>query len=1249
MGITLLTCLLILTGFVTNIAADSSEMYHNEDTSVVVNVKRHLKKDELQLEFEITSDETITIDAIKIDDRTIKGNDYRYSHAVGENGQYKFTVSYTRTVLLEKENTENQTIQRQESFDFVVTVDELNQKETEASQTQEDNATDEDESVALSEILDIDAPLDVVVPDSNEVITLQPTARARSVSGGYQFRAAGGHVVTVRSLGIGRAGAKRVIDGYTIWDYRYQDMPAIYVDGKLAYCLEPLIAPARTSNASSISLNDLTTLKVSDVSSRSLTLTEAQKNRITYIANYGYGYDTHTSDLWIWATQRAIWEELGWEVFAPDAPNTDGMVREILNLVATHNDKPRWDNTVLDVKLGETIDLSERIVSQFDIHSTSGLTILEHRGSTLKVRIDSKNASLLLRKKQGIETGTSIVYSDGNSQKVSVFKLYDPLISRIRFEVKSGHLELTKTNNFKEVLSGVTYAFSEHRDMSHPFATHKTDAQGKILIQDIDAEKVIYYRETDTVEGHVLDDTIHGLTIVSGETVRKAHTNIAIEGQAKLIKTDGHRKLLEGVVFGIYKQDGTLVEEKTTDVNGEILTSKLRYGDYYFKEHQALYEYWPDATHIPFEIREHDEVKHLTMANTLIEVHVEWQKTNEDGEALKGVGFKIRNTKTGEFVTLAHADGKHIIQEDTWFTDAKGEVFIKGLIGAGEYELVEVLPLDGYQTIDPITFSVDADQTYIDFGTLVGLSLDVGEIVNYHKRGHLKITKLDMDTKAPLPGFGFNLYDIQNNLLGYYETGDDGTVTIENLKYGVYTVEEIKVNGEYGIDPQKARQDVFIETHGETYELTFENKRSDIKTSVSFVSRDPKAPHMVTLRDRVSYTDLQVGQTYTVTGFLNDKDTGAPILIDGQKIEGSTTFTPTEKDGFVDVDFTFDARRVSATRIVVFETLWRGDQEVVVHHDINDIDQTINILTYRILKKDIGTKEILKDAEFTRWDQDGNVIEVKRTDENGIVEFKLFQGEINTAKETDAPLGYLLSEEIVTMDTTVHEDGTLFEIEYFNTPKPAVMLPSTGVDNTTLLFALPLTLFGMFLVIVAIIKKRQTSTAFSTSTPSFNGTSKFYEQFIHDKPSKENSYVVGKTSRGVEKRYDVKIIGNLAANPELTKYGEGEDDVCSFATLAVSRRSNRDRVDWVEFVVYGKLARDLTKYKKKGDTILVEGEIQSYKKDKMTEQGFVGNRIVYLKNVSSNEAKPNTVETSKEEKEEFKKPTLIEKAAGFFK
>ncbi|MGM7268187.1 MSCRAMM family protein, partial [Erysipelothrix rhusiopathiae] len=240
-----------------------------------------------------------------------------------------------------------------------------------------------------------------------------------------------------------------------------------------------------------------------------------------------------------------------------------------------------------------------------------------------------------------------------------------------------------------------------------------------------------YAKEKVAPEGYVLFQGQWDISIKydgGKPTVQVTETgttvsNQVIYGQAKLIKTDGNRKLLEGVVFGVYRLDGTLIEEKTTDANGEILTSNLRYGDYYFKEHKSLSNYWVDETPVYFSIRHHKEVKHVTMANKLVLVHLEWSKSNEDRLPLSGVGFKVRNTKTNEFVTLSYADGKKAVEEDIWYTDANGDVFVKGLIEAGEYELVEVAPLDGYQVIQPLKFTVDNQQNYIDLGTLIGLSL----------------------------------------------------------------------------------------------------------------------------------------------------------------------------------------------------------------------------------------------------------------------------------------------------------------------------------------------------------------------------------------------------------------------------------------------------------------------------------------------------------------------------------------------
>lgn len=88
---------------------------------------------------------------------------------------------------------------------------------------------------------------------------------------------------------------------------------------------------------------------------------------------------------------------------------------------------------------------------------------------------------------------------------------------------------------------------------------------------------------------------------------------------------------------------------------------------------------------------------------------------------------------------------KNIVEEDVWFTDANGEVFTKGLITAGEYELVEVQPLPGFREIAPIPFTTDEGQPYVDLGELIGFRLELGEIVNYWKLGDLKIMKVGID------------------------------------------------------------------------------------------------------------------------------------------------------------------------------------------------------------------------------------------------------------------------------------------------------------------------------------------------------------------------------------------------------------------------------------------------------------------------------------------------------------------------
>ena len=105
-----------------------------------------------------------------------------------------------------------------------------------------------------------------------------------------------------------------------------------------------------------------------------------------------------------------------------------------------------------------------------------------------------------------------------------------------------------------------------------------------------------------------------------------------------------------------------------------------------------------------------------------------------------------------------------------------------------------------------------------------------------------------------------------------------------------------------------------------------------------------------TVVDRVQYTNLKVGQEYTVKGTLhvaneNGEDTGELTDADGNAVTAEATFTPESPDGYVDVEFTFDASALGDKKVVAFEELWREGVRVATHADISDEDQTVTVTT----------------------------------------------------------------------------------------------------------------------------------------------------------------------------------------------------------------------------------------------------------------------------------------------------------------
>ena len=104
-----------------------------------------------------------------------------------------------------------------------------------------------------------------------------------------------------------------------------------------------------------------------------------------------------------------------------------------------------------------------------------------------------------------------------------------------------------------------------------------------------------------------------------------------------------------------------------------------------------------------------------------------------------------------------------------------------------------------------------------------------------------------------------------------------------------------------------------------------------------------KADGEIALTDKVSYTNLIPGEEYTVKGILMDKETKEALSVDGKEVTAETVFTPEKASGEVEVTFTFDGSALSGKTLVAYETCYYGEEEIAVHRDIEDVEQTVQI------------------------------------------------------------------------------------------------------------------------------------------------------------------------------------------------------------------------------------------------------------------------------------------------------------------
>lgn len=129
-------------------------------------------------------------------------------------------------------------------------------------------------------------------------------------------------------------------------------------------------------------------------------------------------------------------------------------------------------------------------------------------------------------------------------------------------------------------------------------------------------------------------------------------------------------------------------------------------------------------------------------------------------------------------------------------------------------------------------------------------------------------------------------------------------------------------------------------------------------------SHDLQAKEMTSVVDKVTLTNLTIGNTYTVKGVLVDQGSKEPLKDGNRFVTGETTFTAEKNNCSVDVLFTFDSSKMAGTTAVALESIYRDDVLVASHADYEDTNQTIRIVdidTYAVDAK-TGTKVMSKSS-----------------------------------------------------------------------------------------------------------------------------------------------------------------------------------------------------------------------------------------------------------------------------------------------
>ena len=190
--------------------------------------------------------------------------------------------------------------------------------------------------------------------------------------------------------------------------------------------------------------------------------------------------------------------------------------------------------------------------------------------------------------------------------------------------------------------------------------------------------------------------------------------------------------------------------------------------------------------------------------------------------------------------------------------------------------------------------------------------------------------------------------------------GEDGNATTGDaikadnslgaMPFDTYSVEELRCTANEGY--ALVNTTVTVSRNGASIDFgTLDDPEPEIHTTAYDASDSDHYIGVGTVKvtDKVEYSHLVAGKTYTVTGEVHDAKTGDVLKVNGKTVAAEKTFTAEESHGSVTVDFSFDSYDLAGKTLVVYETLTDAKgAKLAEHKDKDDVSQQVTVLTPKL-------------------------------------------------------------------------------------------------------------------------------------------------------------------------------------------------------------------------------------------------------------------------------------------------------------